>query len=71
MSDSDTLSPSAPIANKASAYAPPVLGTHMRPVHKGSSLGVPSDALTYAGRIRTVRLESCGDRSISTWVDGG
>jgi hypothetical protein len=33
----DTLSPSAPIANKTSAYAPPALPTHMRPTHKGSS----------------------------------
>jgi hypothetical protein len=35
---SDTLSPSALIANKASAYAPPALATHMRPAHMDSSL---------------------------------
>jgi hypothetical protein len=37
LSDSDTLSPSAPIANKASAYALSALPMHMRPTHKGSS----------------------------------
>ena len=37
LSGRDTLSPSASIANKASAYALLTLGTHMRPAHKGSS----------------------------------
>ncbi len=59
LSDSDTLSPRVSNRQQSSAYAPSVLGVHMRTAHMDSSLGVHSDALTYAGRIRTVRLESC------------
>jgi hypothetical protein len=67
LSDSDTLSPSAPIANKASAYAPPAPTTHMRPTHKDSSparTGMPS----HMPRAYAVRLESRDNRSTPTLV---
>ena len=66
LSDSDTLSPSAPIANKASAYAPPALTTHMRRTHKDSSparAAMPSHMpRAYARWVCRVATPRCDDQ---------
>jgi hypothetical protein len=60
--DGDTLSPSAPIANTACAYAPPTPAMHMRPTHTDSSpayTAMPS----HMPHAYAVGLESCDDHS--------
>src|SRR4051812_18584708 len=65
--DGDTLSRSAPIANTASAYAPPALGMNMRPMHKDSSPACTA-MTSHMPRAYAVGLESCDDHSHTHWM---